>query len=185
LFFVDPYPSVSDVRQSIGKTKKSPHASLTDRYAAEEAFYSEHLTSIQEHSVGAKSLLEVGCGTGKLLELMSDAGLDCEGVELDPERAEAARSRSGCTVHTAPVEELQTVKTYDVITMINVLSHIPSLPELFASLGRLLSDQGRLIIMAGEMRDDSLAFAPLPGTGHRIHLLFSLASASWRLAGAA
>ena len=154
LFFVDPYPSVSDVRQSIGKTKESPHAALADRYAAEEAFYAEHLTSIQPHCVGAKSLLEVGCGTGRLLELMRDTGLDCEGVELDPERAETARLRSGCKIHTAPVEELRTEKTYDVITMINVLSHIPSLPELFAAIGRLLSDRGRLIMMVGEMRED-------------------------------
>ena len=110
-----------------------------------EAFYAEHLTSIQPHCVGAKSLLEVGCGTGRLLELMRDTGLDCEGVELDPERAETARLRSGCKIHTAPVEELRTEKTYDVITMINVLSHIPSLPGLVAAIGRLLSGRGRRI----------------------------------------
>ncbi len=154
LFFIDPYPNVSDVRQSIGETKEGPSTALSDRYAAEEVFYAEHFDAIQAHCVGARNLLEVGCGTGRLLELMRDSGLDCEGVELDPKRAQAARSRSGCTVHTAPAEELQTEKTYDVITMINVLSHVPSISDLFIAIDRLLSDRGRLIIMAGEMRED-------------------------------
>jgi SAM-dependent methyltransferase len=129
-------------------------AGLIDRYAAEVAFFDENFDSIFRHCDGAESLLEVGCGTGRLLELMCDAGLRAEGVELDPGRAEAARARTGCNVYVAPVEEMRTEKTYDVITLINVLSHIPSLPDLFHALARLLNDQGKLIILAGEMRGD-------------------------------
>jgi predicted TPR repeat methyltransferase len=118
------------------------------------AFFEENFDAIFRHCDGAENLLEVGCGTGRLLELMRDAGLEAEGVELDPARAEAARARTGCTIHISPVEELKTEKKYDVITLINVLSHIPSLTDLFSALKRLLSDQGKLIIIAGEMRGD-------------------------------
>ena len=157
LLFIDPYPSETDVRGSVTfghGTAADQAAALNDRYAAEVAFYDENFDAILMHCAGAVSLLEVGCGTGRLLELMRDAGLQAEGVELDPKRAEAARARSGCTVHVAPVEELRTDKTYDVVTLINVLSHIPSLPDLFAAIRRLLSDRGKLIIMSGEMRGD-------------------------------
>ncbi|MGD8813265.1 MAG: methyltransferase domain-containing protein [Anaerolineales bacterium] len=157
LLFIDPYPSEMDVRESVASSHGADgdsSASLWDRYAAEVAFYDEHFGSLLAQCSGLNSLLEVGCGTGRLLELMSEAGLDCEGVELDPRRADAARARSGCTVHVMPVENLRTEKQFDVITLINVLSHIPSLTDLFDALARLLSDRGRLIIMAGEMRAD-------------------------------
>lgn len=157
LFYIDPYPSVADVRRSIAPlegSKAHASAALRDRYAAEKAFYDEHFQAIFKQCAGARSLLEVGCGTGRLLELMRDAGLDCEGVEPDPARAEAARVRSGCTIHAVPVEELQTGRKFDVITLINVLSHIPALPEFFIAIRRLLAERGKLIIVAGEMRHD-------------------------------
>jgi SAM-dependent methyltransferase len=154
LLFIDPYPSEAEVRTSVGAVKHSSEASLKDRYAAEVAFYDEHFDAIHAHCAGTKSLLEVGCGTGRLLELMRAAGLACVGVELDPARAEAARVRSGCVVHVTPVEELNSDTAFDVVTMINVLSHIPSLPSLFPKLKALLSERGRLILMAGEMTAD-------------------------------
>lgn len=155
LFFIDPYPTETDVRESVAighGVIDDPATALSDRYAAEVAFFEENFDAIFNHCGGANTLLEVGCGTGRLLELMSVAGLQAEGVELDPARAEAARVRSGCTVHVAPVEDLRIGKKYDVITLINVLSHIPSLPDLFAAIHRLLTDHGKLIIVAGEMR---------------------------------
>jgi SAM-dependent methyltransferase len=157
LLFIDPYPSEADVRESVTSDHDptADHtAALKDRYAGEVAFYDENFGAIFKHSSGARSLLEVGCGTGRLLELMCKAGINAEGVELDPGRAEAARARSGCTVHVTPVEDLRTDEQYDVITLINVLSHIPSLTKLFDAVRRLLSDRGKLIIMAGEMRGD-------------------------------
>ena len=157
LLFIDPYPSETEVRDSVTSEKgiaEDQTAALQARYAAEVAFFNENFEAIFIHCVGAKSLLEVGCGTGRLLELMRDAGLRAEGVELDPWRAEAARAKSGCTVHVAPVEELHTGRKFDVITLINVLSHIPSLTDLFDAVKRLLSDRGKLIVIAGEMRGD-------------------------------
>jgi SAM-dependent methyltransferase len=157
LLFIDPYPSETDVRDSVTSEQGAEEhraATLQDRYAAEVAFYDENFDSIIRHCAGAKNVLEVGCGTGRLLELMRDAGLQVEGVELDPSRAEAARTRSGCMVHVTPVEDLRIERKYDVITLINVLSHIPSLKGLFGAVKRLLSDRGKLIIIAGEMRGD-------------------------------
>lgn len=157
LLFIDPYPSDKDVRERVidGSAEAADLAgALEDRYDAEVAFYSQYFDDIFKHCSDASSVLEVGCGTGRLLELMSDAGLQAEGVELDPARAEAARTRTGCKVHVTPVEELKAENKYDVITLINVLSHIPSLSDLFDAFNHLLSDQGKLIIMAGEMRGD-------------------------------
>lgn len=42
---------------------------------------------------GAREVLEIGCGTGRILEALVEAGFDVVGIEVDAGRAEAARSR--------------------------------------------------------------------------------------------
>ena len=42
---------------------------------------------------GAREVLEIGCGTGRILEALVDAGIDAVGIEIDAVRAERARSR--------------------------------------------------------------------------------------------
>jgi SAM-dependent methyltransferase len=46
---------------------------------------------------GAREVLEIGCGTGRILEALVRAGLDAVGIEVDAARAEAARSRLAAT----------------------------------------------------------------------------------------
>lgn len=42
---------------------------------------------------GARDVLEIGCGTGRILEALVGAGLDAVGIEIEPARAAAARER--------------------------------------------------------------------------------------------
>ena len=42
---------------------------------------------------GARAILEIGCGTGRILGALLGAGLDAVGIEVDPDRADAARTR--------------------------------------------------------------------------------------------
>lgn len=157
LFFIEPYPISPEVRHTVVQDYTFDDITIAgtkEQYAAEVEYYRESFDSIAKHCWGAKSLLDIGCGTGRLLELLRGPGLICEGVELNAERAAVAHLTSGCTIYQVPVERLQTDKKYDIITMVNVLSHIPSLPQLFEALNRLLSEKGKLILVAGEMRDD-------------------------------
>jgi SAM-dependent methyltransferase len=157
LFFIDPYPTNPEARHSKVQEYTFDDIIITgakDQYAAEVEYYNDSFDSIAKHCWGAKNLLDIGCGTGRLLELLRGSGIIGEGVELNKERATTARSRSGCTIYQVPVEKLHTDKKYDIITMINVLSHIPSLPHFFEAIDRLLSEQGKLVLIAGEMRND-------------------------------
>jgi SAM-dependent methyltransferase len=49
-------------------------------------------------ALGARTVLDVGCGTGKAAVLLAARGLEVLGVEIDPKMAELARS------HDIPVE---------------------------------------------------------------------------------
>jgi SAM-dependent methyltransferase len=157
LLFIDPYPYRQEDRHLIVQDYTFDDLTISapkEQYLAEVEFYNEYFEQIANMINGARTLLDVGCGTGRLLELMKKKGVECAGVELNEERALVARSRSRCQIYQVPVEKLHSDKKYDAITLINVLSHIPSLPQLFQSINQLLNENGKVVLVVGEMRCD-------------------------------
>jgi len=153
LFFVDPYPSVA--RQHHYVTAQNDQIELLDcarRYEGERLYYDRHFASIANECSGARSLLDVGCGTGRLLELFSHVPrLYCAGIELNPDAAAFAERVAGCEIFRVPLEDFRCDRRFDAITMINVFSHIPSFDQMFQSLRSLLSPAGKLILRTTEM----------------------------------
>lgn len=96
--------------------------------------------------------LDIGCGAGLLLTLAAEAGYVGEGIELTADRREAARQVTGMTVHGEPVEDLALPDNgFDVISLINVFSHLISPTGTFRELHRILKPGGVLILATGEM----------------------------------
>jgi SAM-dependent methyltransferase len=154
LFFADPYPR-SDVQHGRVSSGWNSEIELLDcarRYQGERLYYERHFPLIAEESRGAASLLDVGCGTGHLLEkLRGSANLNLAGIELDPEAARFARRVSGCVIHEIPFERFRSQRKFDAITLINVFSHIPSFDGLFGSLRAALRPEGKVILRTSEM----------------------------------
>ncbi|UCH95916.1 MAG: class I SAM-dependent methyltransferase, partial [Candidatus Aminicenantes bacterium] len=99
------------------------------------------------------SVLDIGCGTGRLLELLGQKGnLLRVGIELNIERASFARKTAQCDIYQIPVEKFirHQNREFDIITLMNVLSHIPSFDRLFDAIHSLLADHGKLILKVGE-----------------------------------
>lgn len=156
LFFIDPFPTNGDERQHVVSKYDYDDLSIigTDKQQqGEHEYYLEHLGLIEEECAQASSLLDVGCGTGHLLALLgrNNSTTRREGVELNAARAAVARNTCGCPIHEVPIERFSSAATFDVILMINVLSHVPFLHELFPNLGTLLSERGKLVLQVGEM----------------------------------
>ncbi|MET3962033.1 2-polyprenyl-3-methyl-5-hydroxy-6-metoxy-1,4-benzoquinol methylase [Marmoricola sp. OAE513] len=98
--------------------------------------------------------LDIGCGAGLLIGLAQKAGYTGEGLELNAARREAAIKQTGVTVHSEPVELLKLPDdSYDVISLINVFSHLTSPTETLAELRRILKPGGVLVMATGEMTD--------------------------------
>jgi SAM-dependent methyltransferase len=154
LFFTQPYPD-SGLQHAMVHSGEYSAIEILDcerRYQGERHYYDRHFRFIEEECAGAASLLDVGCGTGHLLErLQARPGLRCTGIELNAQAAEFARRVSGCEVLEVPFEQFRGGQRYDVITMINVLSHIPSFDGLFRSLRTALTPGGKVIIRTSEM----------------------------------
>jgi SAM-dependent methyltransferase len=75
------------------------------------------LSIIRDRVPGARTLLDVACGTGKHLELLRDH-YRVEGVDLDPEMIALAGERLGPDVplHVADMTDLELGRRFDVVT---------------------------------------------------------------------
>jgi SAM-dependent methyltransferase len=157
LFFVDPYPAGKRQHQRVsrGSFDEIEILDCARRYEGERLYYERHFDSIAEECTDARSLLDVGCGTGHLLELFATRPeLRRMGIELNTQAARFARYVSGCEILEIPFEQFRSDERFDVITLINVFSHIPSLDALFNSLRAVLAPGGKVILRTSEMRRD-------------------------------
>ena len=154
LFFVHPYPDrISQyARVSSGASDQIEILDCERRYLGERLYYERHLADIAGECHGAESLLDVGCGTGYLLGALSSVpGLYTAGIELNAEAARFARQVSARPIYEVPFEEFCSDRKYDVITLINVLSHVPSFDRMFRSMQDLLRPGGKVILRTSEM----------------------------------
>jgi ubiquinone/menaquinone biosynthesis C-methylase UbiE len=88
--------------------------------------------------------MEIGCGTGDFIELLSRRGGSVLGLDISPQVISSARRRFASapdvTLMTGAVAEAQLVpSSFDLITSITVLQHIVDDDELMHSLAVLRS----------------------------------------------
>jgi SAM-dependent methyltransferase len=105
---------------------------------------------IQERCPGAKTLLDVACGTGIHLELLKD-DYELEGLDLDPEMIQIARDRlSEVQIHQGDMRSFELAKRFDVVLcLFSSIGYVPdpaSLNEAIAQMARHLESGGLLIV---------------------------------------
>ena len=155
LFFIEPYPE--DVHNIVSEYSYDELEIVNPEkhYLASVQFQKRYFNMIEQEVRVGQSILDVGCGTGHLLERLGIyPDLLRVGIELNTDRAKMARQITGLEIWQVPIEEFSTNTKFDVITMINVLSHISSFDKLFAKLRSLLQPNGKLILKVGEFRRD-------------------------------
>jgi 2-polyprenyl-3-methyl-5-hydroxy-6-metoxy-1,4-benzoquinol methylase len=156
LFFIHPYPK--DLCRHHEAVSNYAYEELqvlnaTRHYQNEVIFYRRYFDLIDQASSDSTSILDVGCGCGHLLErLRSRPNFYRAGIELNRQRAQVARIAAGCEVLEVPIEDFRSTRRFDVITLMNVLSHVPALDELFEKLRSLLTERGKIVLRTGEMK---------------------------------
>ncbi|MEX2246375.1 MAG: methyltransferase domain-containing protein [Dehalococcoidia bacterium] len=116
-------------------------------YAGEAARLRE---IIEARNPGARTLLDVACGTGRHLEHLR-RWYDVEGADASPEMLEAAAGRvPGVTLHHGDMARFRLGRRFDVITcLFSAIAHMRTVPRLrraIANIARHLAPGGVLIV---------------------------------------
>lgn len=109
------------------------------------------------------ALLDVGCSTGLFLNEMRRYGQwKLAGIEIDARAAAYARDRFGLDVYNGQVEDAPwPEKSFDMVTLWDVLEHLPDPGGALRQLGRLLAEQGLLMVSVPNLDSvDAARFGP-------------------------
>ncbi|OUD04952.1 class I SAM-dependent methyltransferase [Streptomyces swartbergensis] len=111
------------------------HESRGKDYAAEASDIARRIRALLP---GARSLLDIACGTGAHLRHFRTAFERVEGLELSATMAAAARRRlPGVTVHTGDMRDFALESTFSAITcMFGSIGYLSSTAQLDATLAR-------------------------------------------------
>ncbi len=116
-------------------------------YAAESGFVRK---VILKHSPGARTLLDVACGTGVHLQHLQ-ASFDCEGLDLSPEMIKIATDRlPGTPLHVADMTEFHLDRHFDaIVCLFSSVGHLVTTDRLKAAISNMarhLNADGVLLI---------------------------------------
>ena len=105
-------------------------------------------------SVKGKRLLDIGTGTGRVLELLSGNALEAVGIDCSREMLEVARAslrKSGLANATARLADMYQIpfvaEAFDVVTIHQVLHYADRPSNVIREAGRVLAPGGRLVIV--------------------------------------
>lgn len=90
--------------------------------------------------------LDIGCAAGYFLDVLKKKEWDVEGIELENKMLSFVRKK-GYTVHDTPLEFFKTEKKYHLITLFDVLEHLPNLLSDIDKLSQLLDNNGSIALV--------------------------------------
>ncbi|MHB9027165.1 MAG: class I SAM-dependent methyltransferase [Candidatus Latescibacterota bacterium] len=103
---------------------------------------------IEKHIPRKGSLIDIGCGNGRLLLSARTNGWQVHGLELSPMLAEAIRTRFGIEVEAVNFLDSgeSSAGQFDVAVMRHVLEHLPDPVAAMRKIGGLLKPNGYAVL---------------------------------------
>lgn len=103
-----------------------------------------NLAVLQRHSREGR-LLDIGCSTGLFLELARGAGFDASGIEYSPDSARVAQAKGLDVAVGALTDGRYDEQSFDLVTLWDVIEHLPDPQATLAVAARLLKPGGLLV----------------------------------------
>jgi SAM-dependent methyltransferase len=115
----------------------------TKPYEAEARWVAEQALA---RNPGARTLLDVACGTGRHLEHLA-ARFACQGIDLEAAYAAMAAARTGVPVHVGDFHAFDLGERFDVVTcLFSAIAYAHDLPVAVARLAAHLRPGGVLLV---------------------------------------
>jgi 2-polyprenyl-3-methyl-5-hydroxy-6-metoxy-1,4-benzoquinol methylase len=83
------------------------------------------------------TVFEIGVGNGMTLKRIQNAGIPCEGVDIDKKLCDYLKEKEHITVHAGGLEKLQLKTQFDIVYSSHVIEHFEE-PDLFMLKARQL-----------------------------------------------
>lgn len=111
--------------------------------------------------IGARKILDLGCGNGALCADLTASGFDVEGCEPSADGfAIATKSRAGIRFHNLGVYDEPSIGQFDAVVSTEVIEHLYSPKALPKFARKVLKPGGHLIVSTpyhGYMKDLAIA----------------------------
>jgi SAM-dependent methyltransferase len=106
----------------------------------------ETASSLEPYRTDLNRWLDIGCGAGTLLRAVTNLGWDALGTEVAPAAVDAVRA-AGFEAVLGETGDLDLpAEGFDVVSMVEVVEHVPDVDALFADAARLLRPGGALYL---------------------------------------
>ncbi|MEO6883678.1 MAG: class I SAM-dependent methyltransferase [Bacteroidia bacterium] len=96
------------------------------------------------------NVLDIGCASGYFLETLRTKGWDVQGIELDTAMIEVLNKKN-IPVYTNTFNTFQTDKKYHLITLFDVLEHLPDTDKTFEKLASMLHPEGIIALITPDI----------------------------------
>ena len=160
LVYVNPMPDAADISEAnkigVHHTQAGELIVTTHRKPKKVGMYSRIVANMFREEIAAghpMRWLDIGAGYGELVEAVSKVlppGSHVEGIE--PMAAKVAVADSlGLAITDTPLSQVE--GRFDVISLINVFSHIPDFKSFLSEILDKLSENGLLLIETGNAAD--------------------------------
>lgn len=116
----------------------------------ENDFRNANLVELVASSLHGKRVLDLGCGSGYLLQKLAERGIEAAGIEPNQETIALAKERNPMlTIHQGFAEDAGAFvkERVDAIVMMDVLEHVEDDRQLLENLRPLLRSGGELLIV--------------------------------------
>jgi SAM-dependent methyltransferase len=113
-----------------------------------EKRYRKYIAKIKRFKKGG-SLLDVGCNVGLFLKVAREEGYSVKGVELNQACAAYARDTFNFEIYSTPLESATLEdESFDVVTLFDVLEHVPDIHVLMSIITKILKKDGLLVVQS-------------------------------------
>lgn len=128
--------------------------------------FESYLADLDKYTTRKGKLLDIGAATGFFMDIANKKGWTTEGIDISGYAAKVARSKGLNVKHGVLDNNSFKENDFDVITMWDVIEHLPDPISTLNIVGKLMRDNGILLI---NTPDSGSLYARL--LGKRWHLL--------------
>lgn len=154
LVYLNPRPTKKELEKLYQKGYYKNKGFFKGKYCGYYDYYKNVEGTIKTFSIVQKNLkkikqkaklLDIGCGPGIYLGVAERDGFEVRGLEISKEGFEIAKSKF--KVINKTLEEANIKEKFDIITLFDVIEHIPNPKDILLRINKLLNKDGIVCII--------------------------------------